>query len=42
MYVLLHFGSKCSEVLSHVLRDENVLKVFESGVQETILPTECA
>ena len=42
MYVILYFGSKWSEVLSHVLRDENVLRVFESDVQETILPTKYA
>ena len=42
MYAILRFGSKWSEVLSHVLRDENVLRVFGSGVQETAVPTECA
>ena len=42
MYVILRFGSKWSEVLSHVLRDENVLRVFVIGVQEIAVPTECA
>jgi hypothetical protein len=41
-YVIVHFGSKWSEVLSHVLRDGNEFRLFERVVQETIYPTKYA